>query len=78
MSVCCERKSSSWVRKFGSAVGSTLERIGMTACGTGHYREDQISHGSYILVDPLPGATLFDLSGLQIALQDCSGCLWTC
>lgn len=26
-----------------------------------------------ILVDPLPGATLFDLGGLQVALQDLLG-----
>jgi uncharacterized protein len=30
-----------------------------------------------ILVDPLPGATLFDLGGFQIALQELLGCLWT-
>jgi predicted nucleotidyltransferase len=26
-----------------------------------------------ILVDPMPGATLFDLGGLQVALQDLLG-----
>ncbi len=35
--------------------------------------EDAVDSGLDILVDPLPGTTLFDLGGLQIALEDLLG-----
>lgn len=41
--------------------------------GSALHGQDTEASDIDILVDPLPGATLFDLGGLQVALQDLLG-----
>ena len=57
-----------------SGVSSSSRAHAIRACSGSVLRgRDTESSDLDILVDPLPGATLFDLGGLQIALQELLG-----